>query len=85
MTRLVRYDANTNAVTVTLGAGLDEGLEYTFPVTRNTVNAVTFTAASGHSFRESGNTTLFTTSATAAMFQTYWARRFGATIYIGKK
>ncbi len=83
-TRLVRYDAVSNAVTATLGAGMDEGQTYTFPCTRNATNAVTFSAASGYNFRESGNSTLFTTSLTAVAHTTYQAKRFGTVIYIGK-
>lgn len=83
-TRLVRYDGNANAVTATLGVDLEEYQKYTFPCTRNATNAVTFSAASGYSFRESGNPTLFTTSLTAAAHTTYVAQRVGTVIYIGK-
>lgn len=82
--RFVRYDANANAQTVTLGGSLDEGFEYNFVCTRNGTNAIAFAAESGYSFIVEGVASLFVSSYTAAAYEHIEAHRRGTVIYIDK-
>lgn len=86
----IRCDANGGAFTVTLGASLQEGKPYLVRCTRNSTNAITFTAASGYTLGIDTDTALTPTtlvsgaggSGIAAPARIYIIQRIGTVINI---
>jgi hypothetical protein len=86
----IRYDANSNAITVTLGNGLLDGYTYVVRCTRNATNTVTFNAEGGLNLAISGDSALTPTSMVSggagtgirAPYLIYHIKRKGGTIYI---
>ncbi len=88
----VLYDANSNAITVTLGASMLEGRDYLFRTRRNGTNVVTFNADTGNGFTLTidGDSTLNPTTFAAggsgtglnAPHKTYQMRRIGSVVWI---
>jgi hypothetical protein len=86
----IRCDANAGAFTITLGASLVEGKPYLVRCTRNSTNAITFSAASGYTLGIDTDTALNPTtlvsgaggSGIAAPAKIYLIQRIGTVINI---
>jgi hypothetical protein len=79
---VVRFDANGNNITATLGSGMLEGYDYVLRCTRNGTNTITFNAESSYTFGIDGDSALTPTSLTAGAYKIYYCRRHGSVIYI---
>ena len=83
-------DANSNAITVTLGASMHEGMDYLIRCRRNGTNIITFNSDSGYTLTIDTVSTLNPTTFTAggsgvgiyAPHKTYTMRRAGSVIHI---
>lgn len=83
--RTVRLDASSNAITVTIGSGLQEGRDYVIACRNNSTNIVTLSAESTYTFQLSGTggtATSILSGNGSANNRVYLMRRFGTTIFV---
>lgn len=80
--RTIDLDANTTAITVTCGNGMEDGQIYSVRCRRNASNTITFNAASGLNFGLSGISTLLPTTFNANAYEVLWFRKHGTQIHV---
>jgi hypothetical protein len=80
----IRFDALSNNITSTVGAGMDERFDYVVRCTRNDVNSITLTADSGYFFAIDGLAALTPTNYICLPFEIFTMRRRGSVIYINQ-
>jgi hypothetical protein len=80
----IRFDALSNNVTSTVGAGMDERYTYVVRCTRNNVNTITLTADSGYFFAIDGLAALTPINYICQQYEIFSMRRRASVIYINQ-